>query len=71
MGLFIYVAIPMIRTDRLKKIRRVSASTIVVMKGLDMTAGSKPSFLAKSGSVHPTNLAIMIVKTRDMETTRL
>ena len=40
------------------------ASTIVVMKGLAITAGSKPIFFASSGSVQPTNFAQNTVTTR-------
>ena len=40
---------------------RLSASTIVVMKGLAMTAGSKPTFLAAIGSVQPTIFAMTTV----------
>ena len=35
------------------------ASTIVVINGLAITAGSNPSFLANIGNVHPINLAII------------
>ena len=45
------------------------ASTMVVMNGDAMTAGSKPSFFANKGSVHPTNLAIMMVNTNEIDTT--
>ena len=39
------------------------ASTTVVMNGEAMTAGSKPIFLASSGSVQPTTLAANTVTT--------
>ena len=45
----------------LKYTRSESASTIVVMKGLAITAGSKPSFLAQSGSVQPITFATSTV----------
>ena len=38
-----------------------SASTIVVIKGLAITAGSSPIFLAISGRVHPTSFAASTV----------
>ena len=49
---------------------RLSASTIVVMKGLAITAGSKPNLLAMSGRVQPTNFAQIKVKARVMQMTR-
>lgn len=39
---------------------REIASTIVVIKGLAITAGSRPIRLAKIGSTHPTSLATII-----------
>ena len=38
-----------------------SASTIVVINGLAITAGSNPTFFAKSGSIHPTIFARITV----------
>ena len=45
------------------------ASTIVVIKGLAITAGSKPIFFAKSGSVQPTTLATITVSAIATDTT--
>ena len=44
-------------------------STIVVMRGAAMIAGSKWNFLANNGNVQPINLEIMIVATRESDTT--
>jgi hypothetical protein len=45
----------------LKYISKEQASTIVVIKGEAITAGSNPIFLASIGRVQPTNLATVIV----------
>ena len=45
----------------LKKTTSESASTIVVMKGLAITAGSKPSFCASMGKEEPTSFARITV----------
>ena len=44
------------------------ASTIVVMSGDAMTAGSNPIFAATSGSVQPTSFAKQTTRTRVMHT---
>ena len=44
---------------------------MVVIKGLAITTGSKPSFLASNGRVQPTNLAQTTVKARVKETIKL
>ena len=46
------------------------ASTIVVINGLAITAGSKPIFLASIGSVQPTNFASIIVNISVKQTVR-
>ena len=46
------------------------ASTIVVINGLAMTAGSIPIFLAIIGSVEPTIFATMTAKNKVTLTTR-
>ncbi len=43
-------------------------STMVVMSGLAIRAGSKPRRLAVSGSTQPRDLDIRTVHTRDMDT---
>ena len=48
---------------------RLHASTMVVMNGVAMMAGSAPSFLAASGSIPPTSLARMTLKKSDTLTT--
>ena len=45
------------------------ASTIVVINGLAITAGSSLHFLASNGSVQPINLAITIAINNTKETT--
>lgn len=46
------------------------ASTMVVMKGLAITAGSKPIFFARIGNVQPIILAIRTVITNVEQTTK-
>ena len=41
---------------------KLQASTMVVMKGVAMMAGSAPSFLAARGSIPPTSFARMTLK---------
>ena len=53
----------------LKYINNEHVSTIVVISGLAIRAGSKPNLSAIIGSVPPINLAIITVKNRLMETT--
>ena len=53
----------------LKYISRDSASTVVVIKGLAMTAGSKPILLARMGIEHPTSFARTIVARSVRDTT--
>ena len=48
---------------------RERASTIVVIKGLAITAGSNPTFLASMGRVHPTTFAMNMVTTKVKHTT--
>ena len=43
------------------------ASTMVVIIGLAMTAGSKPSFFAPIGSRQPTSIAMMTVQNSDFD----
>ena len=54
----------------LKKTNNDSASTIVVINGLAITAGSKPSFEASTGKVQPTNFATTTVKNKVKQTTK-
>ena len=49
--------------------KREIASTIVVIKGLAITVGSKPIRLASIGSVHPTTFATITVATKVEHTT--
>ena len=42
---------------------------MVVMSGEAMTAGSRPIFLASSGSTDPTTFAIKTVMAMEMQTT--
>ena len=53
-----------------KYISRESESQTVVISGLAITAGSKPSLLAKSGRLPPTIFAIIIVPRSVSDTTR-
>lgn len=48
--------------------RREIASTIVVTKGLAVTAGSKPSLFTKIGRLQPTSFAQITVTRRVRET---
>ena len=48
---------------------KLQASTMVVMKGVAMMAGSAPSFLAASGSMPPTSFARMTLKNSETLTT--
>lgn len=48
---------------------KLQASTMVVMKGVAMMAGSAPSFLAARGSIPPTSFARMTLKNSDTLTT--
>ena len=48
---------------------RLQASTMVVMNGVAMMAGSAPSFLAASGSIPPTSFARMTLKNSETLTT--
>ena len=48
---------------------KLQASTMVVIKGVAMMAGSAPSFLAASGSMPPTSFARMTLKNSDTLTT--
>ena len=54
----------------LKKTINDKASTIVVMNGLAITAGSKPSFDARTGNTQPTNFATITVKNNVKHTTK-
>ena len=45
------------------------ASTIVVINGLAITAGSSLIFFASKGNMHPMNFARIIVKNNTAETT--
>ena len=45
------------------------ASTMVVIKGEAITAGSRRIFFARSGRVQPTNLAHKTVQTKVPQTT--
>ena len=56
-------------TAILKYIINDTASTIVVINGLAITAGSKPIFLAIIGREHPIILAIHTVNTSVIQTT--
>ena len=48
----------------LKYINSEIASTMVVINGLAITAGSKPIFFAIIGSTHPISFATITVKNR-------
>ena len=52
-----------------KKTINDTASTIVVINGLAITAGSNFNFFAIKGRVHPIILAIIIVQSNVMHTT--
>ena len=54
----------------LKYISKEQASTIVVINGDAITAGSKPIFLASIGRVQPTILATVIVINKVPHTTK-
>ncbi len=54
----------------LKYINNEQASTIVVINGEAITAGSNPSFLANIGSVQPTSFATVIVINKVAHTTK-
>ena len=54
----------------LKYISKEQASTIVVINGDAITAGSKPIFLASIGRVQPTSLATVIVINKVPHTTK-
>ena len=56
-------------TANWKKTNNDMASTIVVINGLAITAGSNPSFFANIGRVHPINLAIIITTINVIHTT--
>ena len=56
-------------TAILKYIINDTASTIVVMNGLAITAGSKPIFFASIGREHPIILATHTVNTSVIQTT--
>ena len=58
--------IPKSKVAILKYINKLQASTIVVIKGDAITAGSNPILFANIGSVAPINLAIIIVKHKVM-----
>ena len=60
MTLFLYYKFR-IKLAILKYTSKLQASTIVVIKGLAITAGSKPIFLASIGSEQPITLAMIIV----------
>ena len=49
--------------------RRDNTSTTVVMRGLAITVGSKPTFLASMGSAEPTSLEAMTVHKSVRDTT--
>ena len=53
-----------------KNTRSDTASTIVVMHGLDITAGSNPHFLAKIGNVQPITFAKIISINSVIQTAR-
>ncbi len=50
--------------DMAKKIISVSASVIVVISGLAIVAGSKPTFFARIGSKAPILVAVTEVPTK-------
>ena len=52
---------PKIDTATLKYTSKAKASTIVVINGEAITAGSKPNFFAPIGKMDPTNFAITTV----------
>ena len=54
----------------LKYIIKLPASTIVVIKGLAITAGSILNFSANIGKIEPITLAKKIVKTNVIEITK-
>lgn len=54
---FTNIYIPKSDVAILKYTINPKASTIVVIKGLAITVGSKPNFLVNIGSVQPINLA--------------
>lgn len=53
-----------------KYANKATASTIVVIMGLAIIAGSRFSFLANMGKIAPTTLASMTVKYKLMHTVR-
>ena len=57
-------------TAILKYINNEQASTIVVINGEAITAGSNPSFLANIGRVQPTSFATVIVINKVPHTTK-
>ena len=61
---------PKILTATLKYTSNAKASTIVVINGLAITAGSNPNFLAPIGKIEPTNLAITTVIAKVIHTAR-
>ena len=54
----------------LKYINNEQASTIVVINGDAITAGSKPIFLARIGRVQPTSFATVMVISNVKHTTK-
>lgn len=53
----------------LKNTNNDRASTIVVINGLAITAGSNPNFEATTGKIQPTSFATMTVKNKVKQTT--
>ena len=59
-----------IEVAKVKYINRDKASTIVVIKGLAITAGSNPIFLAIIGSEQPITFATQTVNIKVEQTTK-